>query len=271
MGRTPSNKIIDAGVEKYLDHIIMEPKHVTEFKDQVLQCNKAFIRCGWAESGARRDGMLHSKDYWQRADQELKDAYASFERFDPLVQYYSQKVDFFKIKDEKEIARYMGITPFYPSVMINISPNWKGRFSNYKGTPLRDAFDIRDFKAVIEKYLSSNNRYRQWKYCLECGSEGNFLHAHIVAEINPKCSKSVTTHINKGNHTVELRKHWDKLGPKGMEGALKGKFAIQRVMIRNREILEDKLKYLIESEKPEGHTNLCDLNCVVGDFNLLLK
>ncbi len=273
MGRSPSCKVLDSGDLKIIyGEGIMEPKHVTEFKDMVVDCNKAKLRMMWAESGCRRDGMLKPKSEWMKCDQELKDAMLAYDRFDDLVKTYST-VDFFKIKDSKEIALMMGITPFYPAVMINISPDWKGRFSNYKGTPLRDALDVKHFKTVIEKYLGSNDRYTKWKYCIENGSEGNFLHAHIVAQINPRCRKSVETHINKGNHTVELRKHWDKCDhfprkktKKGDEGLLKGKYAIQRVMIRKREILEDKLSYLLEDKKPEGHKNLSDLGFVYGGF-----
>lgn len=258
MGRSPSQKVLDAGVEKYLWGTIMNPPHLDDFISQVLDANRLRHKIDWyrtcidrGDHGVDRAGFSAAQRDWDQLDKLVKDYV-----YEPP----------FKIKDCSAISRYMGIAPFYPSVMINISPNWKGRFSNYKGTPLQDAFDVRDFKAVIEKYLSSNDRYTKWKYCLECGSEGNFLHAHIVAEINPRCSKSVVTHINKGNHAVELRKHWDKIGPKGTEGFLKGKYSIQRVMIRNRDILKDKLAYLIEANKPEGHTNLSDLKIVCGDY-----
>lgn len=264
MGRTPSNKIVDAGVEKNVPCNIMEPKHVTDFREKINELNKL--------------EMLMERHKLLQGDlDKYKELVSLKSRVLPCVETKNQ--EFVRacqlnpkyISDNEVIADIMGITPFYPSVMINISPNWKGRFSNYKGTPLQDAFDVKHFKYVIEKYLNSNNRYSKWKYCLECGSEGNFLHAHIVAEINPKTYKSVITHINKGNHAVELRKAWNATQVEGIGGLLKGKYAIQRVMIRNREILNDKLNYLIEKNKPEGHQNLTDLNMVFGDFNLLLK
>lgn len=259
MGRTPSNKIIDAGVEKYLYEDIMEPKHVTEFRAKINEINSLEMKM------TRHRLINGSIDEYKNLENEksrvlpcLNEKHQDFIRACLLNSKY--------ISDNEIISEIMGITPFYPAVMINISPNWKGRFSNYKGTPLQDAFDVKHFKTVIEKYLTSCDRYSRWKYCLECGSEGNFLHAHIVAEINPKCSKSVITHINKGNHAIELRKAWDNTQVKGIGGLLKGKYSIQRVMIRNREILEDKLNYLIEAHKPDGHTNATDLGMVFGDF-----
>jgi len=256
MGRTPSQKVLDAGELKNLWKGIMNPTHLDSFIAEVVNARRLREKIDWLKNNGARDKGTTL-------------LYASLNReygaIDPLVKSYMFENPF-QIKDSKAISVYKGITPFYPAVMINISPNWKGRFTNYKAKKLRDAFDVRDFKAVIEKYLSSNDRYTKWKYCLECGSEGNFLHAHIVAEINPKCSKSVVTHVNKGNHAVELRKHWDKLGPEGTEGLLKGKFSIQRIIVRKREILKDKLAYLIEANKPEGHTNLSDLNLVFGGY-----
>ncbi len=267
MGRTPSNKILDEGEEKYLYNDIMEPEHLIAFKNELRE---------WTHLSDKMDWWSRSFSLWRDSVDGKKPDIEQFKADErrwgecpEVMKFYIKYERIFpkkKIRESRQISEYMGITPFNPSVMINISPHWKGRFSNYKGTALRDAFDVRDFKLVIEKYLNSNDRYTKWKYCLECGGEGNFLHAHIVAELNPKCYKAVITHINNGNHSIELMKHWDKIGPEGTKGFLKGKYAIQRVIIRNRTILEDKLDYLIESNKPEGHQNLVDLNKVYGGF-----
>lgn len=165
---------------------------------------------------------------------------------------------------KKSLYGFLGIIPFNPSVMINISPNWKGKLDP------KDKKYQRLLNNTIHDYLGSCNRYSKYKYCLECGGEGDFLHAHIVAEINPDLSKSVLTHINKGNHKYELMKAWAKntkeCNLKGMEGLLKGKFAVQRILLNHPSLRDDKLKYLIEANKPEGHTNAYDLNFVKGDF-----
>lgn len=174
-----------------------------------------------------------------------------------------QEKTFMKYTDNPEMVyNYLGIKPYVTSVMINISPNWKGKFGQDK---LTDKMMTKKFCQVIDTYLKASNRYSRWKYVLECGSEGNHLHAHIVAEFNKKCVKSVTTHINKGNHTVELRKIWDKIFPEGYVGLCKGKFSIHRIILRNEELRQDKLNYLIEDLKPEGHKNKSDLGILVNE------
>jgi CRISPR/Cas system-associated protein endoribonuclease Cas2 len=162
-------------------------------------------------------------------------------------------------KMEDIIYEYLGVErprPFHTAVMINISPNWKGKFGVDN---LTDKLMIKKFQDVVETYLKASNRYSKWKYVLECGGEGNHLHCHIVAEFNPKCKKSCETHIGKGNHAGEINKIWDKKFPEGYRRVCKGKFAIHRIILRNADLLNDKLKYLIENEKPEGHKNLRDL------------
>lgn len=163
------------------------------------------------------------------------------------------------LKSEKEIIYgYLGRIPFNPCVMINISPDWKGQKI--------DSLMTKHFTKVIDKYLNEGNRYSKWKYVLECGSEGDFLHAHIVAEINPDLSKSVMTHINKGNHAVQLRKAWDNLNGGYSKGKLKGKYSIQRVILRTETLRDDKLEYLVEDLKPEGHKNKKNLGLTFGGF-----
>lgn len=159
---------------------------------------------------------------------------------------------------KKSLYGFFKIIPFNPCVMINISPNWKGKVDpkdeGYQGL----------LANTIQTYFNACNRYSKYRYCMESGGEGNFLHAHVVAEINPDLHKSVITHINKGNHKYELIKAWKKL--KGDEGLLKGKFAIQRILINNENMRDDKLAYLEEKNKPDGHQNAYDLNIVLGDF-----
>lgn len=168
-------------------------------------------------------------------------------------------------QNKTEIYKYLGREvpiPFNPSVMINISPNWKGKFGQDN---LTDKLMIKKFIIVVDKYLKASNRYSKYKWNLECGGEGNHLHAHIVAEIRPTSYKSVITHINKGNHSNEIRKIWDQTFPKGYQRVCKGKHSIQRILLRNEELLKDKLNYLVEELKPEGHKNLKDLNILMNE------
>jgi hypothetical protein len=239
------NRILDECEIKYVDEVIMHkqkhPKYVYEFLNKVSDykntCDKAslpyeneiiredkFIQ-GWAANLAM--GVIPSKEK------------GSYER----------------------IADHMGIIPFMPCVMINISPNWKGQYGEDKIT---DKLMKKKFSSILETYLKASNRYSKYKYVLECGSDGNHLHAHAVAEINKGMEKSVQTHINKGNHAIEIRKIWDKEMPKGKQGYLKGKYSIQRIMLRNEDLVKDKLNYLIEEKKPEGHKNKEDLGILVS-------
>lgn len=172
---------------------------------------------------------------------------------------------------DKRLCDYMNVIPFSPSVMINISPGWKGK----KG--VFHKYMIFLLEETIKRYLSASNRYDYYSYVIECGGEGDHIHAHIVAHINQDIYKSVMTHINHGNHTVELRKIMKKcydiksnlLKPKGKQGidvgiktgVLSGRYAIQRIILRNEILVEDKLSYLIEEKKPDGHKNAAHPIC----------
>lgn len=73
------------------------------------------------------------------------------------------------------------------------------------------------------------------------------------------------THIQKGNHGQQLKKLWDRTF-EGHQGYVKGKYAIQRNLINCEEMLKDKLLYLKEENKAEGHRNKTDLGLVFGGF-----
>lgn len=241
-------KVLDAGEIKYINEINMKPKFIYDFEEKIL------------------NGVQLKKEYENREGnrpRELCEKYFKM-RDDYFLSKWVDDWEFgFRPKNNSEsIAKYMGVEPYIPSVMINISPNWKGQFGKDK---LTDKLMIKHFKKVLDKYLTASNRYSKYKYVLECGSEGNFLHAHIVAEFNKSNLKSVNTHINKGNHALEIRKIWDKTFPEGYVGLLKGKFAIHRIILRVENLRNDKLKYLLENEKPEGHKNLRDLDILVNE------
>lgn len=165
-----------------------------------------------------------------------------------------------KFMSKQDILDYLGIIPFTPSVMINISPNWKGMKGRYT-----QCFQVNLLSNTIDKYLNASNRWDYWSYVIECGAEGDHIHAHIVAHVNNDIAKSVLGkkgHIPKGNQSIELRKIFDQeyknskeLKPKGLEGCLKGKFAIQTSILRCPELVKDKLSYLEEEKKPHGHKN----------------
>ncbi len=161
------------------------------------------------------------------------------------------------------LQRYFDIPPLPPHVMINISPDWKGKEIT---TPM-----IREFKGTITDYFNEmdSNRYSKYTYVLENGGEGDHLHAHIVACINPDYTKSTETHISKRKNHSQIRKHWKRhFTGKGVQGALDGKFAIQTNILRNEKLIEDKSKYLYNENKPVGHENKSEImSPVTIDFS----
>jgi len=154
-----------------------------------------------------------------------------------------------------DIMEYYGVEEYIPSVFINISPNWKGVVITENM--------IQTFKNTIEDYfrnVGGMERYSKLDYVLECGKEGNFLHAHIVLKINKIHMKSVITHLNKNNHARDLRRIWNKNcsifeGMEGMGGLLEGRHSITKNVIRIVDMEIDKLNYLDEEKKPEAHKN----------------
>lgn len=287
------NQILDAGEIKFLPEGIMKSE-IAQIDNLVRLSQKEYVKGVplWdsdEEDYMEADEIINpaykrptpSIQKWIDADYYKTDTDRPWEYLcsDEQTKYNKEKI----LADpnlKKSIYRFLGIIPFNPSVMINISPDWKGLFDL---TSAEGKHPKALLSSAIETYLGSCNRYSKWKYCLECGGEGNFLHAHIVAEINPACVKSVMTHINKGSHKYELMKAWDKHlkgqrtlpyaswqsgkdNLKGKVGLLKGKFAVQRIILNHPSLRDDKLKYLIEANKPEGHTNKFDLNFVKGDF-----
>lgn len=156
---------------------------------------------------------------------------------------------------KSDLNEYYGIVPFNRCIMLNISPNWKGKLQP------EDLKWINKFiQAVMSNFYKNCNRFTKMKYVIECGSEGDFVHIHSVFELNPAMAKSNTACIRKGNLLGEFRKIWDRIAKLdedsiGFVGYVKGKFALQTTLINNREILSDKLDYLIEDLKPISHKN----------------
>lgn len=149
------------------------------------------------------------------------------------------------------LEKLYDIKPMTHKYMLNISPNWKTKVITLEMIDL--------LEDTIIEYLREGDRWSYASYTLETGGEGTNLHAHIVATPNPKRIKSVDTHVAKGTHSQQLQKCWNKkCSSKRTErfrGALKGKFAVQRIVCRTEEIINDKYDYLVEELKPEGHRN----------------
>lgn len=146
------------------------------------------------------------------------------------------------------VLDYMGIVPFTPSVMINISPDWNGLKKSKKFWIQFSKTEV--LKCIINSYMKEQ-WYDKWTYVIENGGDGNHIHAHIVAHMNPARLKSTESHLKKGNHTQQIRKYAKN---KGMGDMIKGS-SVQKTFLRTEEIVNDKLDYLIEDKKPEGHKN----------------
>jgi len=147
-----------------------------------------------------------------------------------------------KFWTRKEILDYLKIIPFTPSVMINISPNWGDKCRGKR---------IQCLKQIIDNYMSEG-WYDKWSYVIECGSEGTHIHAHIVAHMNVTRLKSCESHVGHNNQRRQLQKWAAKI--EGMKGLIEG-VSVQSTILRNETLVSDKLDYLIESKKPEGHKN----------------
>jgi hypothetical protein len=160
----------------------------------------------------------------------------------------------------EQIMKHYDWKPFIPFLTFNISPNWAG--CKLTGAPAPWRIEL--LKETIRKFFAISNRFSQVDYAIECGSEGNHLHAHVVAQISADQQATVITQLHKGNLVNGFRKIWLKQlceGQirEGMGGIMKGKFAIQTGLFRKEEFLRDKLNYLDEDKKPDDHKNLRDL------------
>jgi hypothetical protein len=234
MGKTKNlNKVLDEGREKNLREII-------EMKYE------------WEHSWAQEFIDLYDRDENQRVD-----------NLDPNVLYEEctkYRWLWYTLSDAghqqawRELKIKYNIVPFVPFICFNISPNWpKG-----KRQMVRTRMVL--FEEVIKDWFARDNRWTRMDYVLESGSNADHLHAHIVARINPELEKTIITQQYKGNLANGFRKCWMKhFQVEGMGGILKGQYAIQTILIRKQEYLQDKMDYLVEDLKPEDHKNLLDL------------
>ena len=157
---------------------------------------------------------------------------------------------------KQDLLDYLGIEPFVPSIMLNLSPDW-GEFKISKMEKI-------DFLTeIIEKYFSNCERYSKYSYVIECGHSGENIHAHAVGQINKDLLASVldgkNSHIRKARFTYYLNKFADNSRvfegyPEGIKGLIK-KQSVQTTICRTEQIVKDKLDYLDERMKPEGHKN----------------
>lgn len=247
------NKILDCGEFKFVPECIemKKPEYVYKFEDEIRKMNSCFH-----EYQAKKT-LYDQGCYDINKLDEIHRRCEMYKENDFLYSFLFE-TDVYSRVDFNRIAKYYNIIPFTPSVMINISPDWN---CSDLARDRPESAKIHILKGIIDSYMKEG-WYDKWTYVIECGSEGNHIHAHIVAHMNPQRLKSVETHLRKGRHTPQLIKYGNHL--KGMRGIIKGT-SVQKVFLRTEELVKDKLDYLIEDKKPEGHKNLKVLdNCLIS-------
>ena len=169
----------------------MKPMYIYEFENKLIKYKLAI-----ADAESRIDNYRDESDL-RSAERELENL-----KSDEFMSYWSinDHVPRSEWKNKK-ICEFMDVIPFTPSIMINISPDWDDTKIDRISTPRK----IKFLQNIIESYMAECERYDKYSYVIENGESGNNIHAHIVAHINPRLSKSVETHINKNKHVYPCR------------------------------------------------------------------
>lgn len=151
----------------------------------------------------------------------------------------------------EKINKYLDIVPFNDSLMLNISPKWS---EGSEG--ISEGNKIRFLRKIIDSFIHDSGRFLRTKYVIECGKNGDHIHAHCVLELDPKLKKSNKTWISKHNHIRDFRNIWKRFASAAdMSDSIDSKHALQSILIKNRNMLKDKLDYLVEQLKPLSHQN----------------
>ncbi len=209
---------------------IENPKYIDVVSDSKMEKfrGKYYILKEGIMGGIGWSLIIDDDEYYIRYDEVLRDKWEKHWKY-------------------QELLDYLGIVPFTDSVMINVSPDWKSSKEKMSNTT-----KAKRLETLIDTYLKIDQRYDYVSYVIENGATGEHIHAHVVAHINPKIVKSVNTHLAHGNHTQALVRC--AKGIKGMEGTIKGQ-GVMKTFLRVPEMVRDKLDYLEEEKKPEGHKN----------------
>jgi len=248
-------KILDEGKNKFVPECIemKKPEYVYQFETELKQMELLYRK---KESAGREYqekiikfhecNCIREKRNYENYCREWKRTYEDNPEKEYLLKFLFDR----EINNPYEfnrIAKYYNIIPFTPSVMINISPDWNGEGVDRRSTQCK----IQILKNLIDSYMKEG-WYEQWNYVIECGCDGEHIHAHIVAKMNTQRLKSTESHLKRGNQTQQLKKYAKKV--KGMAGIIKG-VSVQKTFLRTEELVKDKLDYLIEDKKPLGHKN----------------
>ena len=166
---------------------------------------------------------------------------------------------------KKDLYSYFKMIPYKPCWMLNISPDWKLTGGTLKANTMPTTKMVAHIRKTMNDFYQDANRFTKIKYVIEGGKEAKFLHVHAVFELNMDKPNNIA-HMKKGNFLKSFRTIWNK--DKKWEGLVGSKYALQTTYLTTKEMLQDKLDYLIEEKKPLSHQNHSDFkSIVVGEWD----
>jgi hypothetical protein len=275
MNQFSNGNIVDEGILKYVE--------------QFIQMNKEDLNLRYYNDFARNSAKLISAQQWDMQkfynDDMEEDKQIEFTKVNTLYDevYYDfeevKRLERLKVKiainrpqpqgyvvmkswediTRSEIYTFYGLKEFQRCWMLNISPNWNAT------TYILDSCKCDFIMEVMNIFYKDFGRWARMKYVIECGKNGDFIHVHAVFELSKLKYKGTMTAIKKGNIYRSFRSIWDSVAKNdggeegqartGFVGLAKGVHSLNSCLIMNNEILQDKLNYLLEDKKSEGHKN----------------
>lgn len=150
--------------------------------------------------------------------------------------------------DHPEIYTYLDVYPFKQAMMINISPDWKGKCNKQQ---------IAILKKSIEVIGSNKNRFENYAYAIENGGDGDMVHLHCVLAFNEQQIANYKKHKNYCNAGIykEFKTAFKRSAEVIRSNYSELNLMIDKKIINNQDMLNDKLDYLVEDKKPLSHQN----------------
>lgn len=147
-----------------------------------------------------------------------------------------------------EIYEYLDVHPFKEAIMINISPDWKGKCNKQQ---------IEILKKSVEVIGSNKNRFENYAYAIENGGNGDMVHLHCVLAFSEQQINNYKKHKNYCNAGIykEFKTAFKRSAEVIRSNYSELNLMIDKKIIRNQDMLNDKLDYLVESRKPLSHQN----------------
>lgn len=185
--------------------------------------------------------------------------------------YYQEVFRFLKKPwdmTKQDLYDYYNIIPYKPCWMLNISPAWKGEMLLSDSKAFTDK-KIAFLRRVMRFFTDDAQRFTKVRYVMEGGKQGNFLHIHAIFELNSNKPNNIN-HLKKGNFLKSFRTIWDRCAQsekhsRQWEGLVGSKYALQTTYLTTKEMLNDKMDYLVETKKPISHQNHDSFKSIIVD------